>query len=209
MAALKDKYNSGLFIRSGRKVGANQINLAKGGEGGFIGGKIKGAKTVPDLQKSAKEWNEWRVLAQGDKVTFWCNGKMAWEATGLKPAKGYIGLQAEGARWSSANCTFVRSRSDSAVERRFAGPRGSANRRSTLERRPREVPPSLLFRARIDIVFGQFLLELVLVLQLLFKTIHLRFERLDRLGISRIGVDVLQLAAGLFADRTTPIDRSC
>jgi len=95
--ALRDKYNSGLFIRSGRKVGANQINLAKGAEGGFIGGKVKGAKTVPALQKPAGEWNEWRVLAQGDKVTFWCNGKLAWEATGLKTTKGYIGLQAEGA----------------------------------------------------------------------------------------------------------------
>ena len=95
--ALRDKYNSGLFIRSGRKVGANQINLAKGAEGGFIGGKVKGAKPVPDLQKPAGEWNEWRVLVRGDKVTFWCNGKLAWEATGLKPDKGYIGLQAEGA----------------------------------------------------------------------------------------------------------------
>jgi hypothetical protein len=95
--ALRDKYNSGLFIRSGRKVNANQINLAKGSEGAFIGGKATGAKKVPDLQKPAGEWNEWRVLAQGDKLTFWCNGKLAWEATGLKPAKGYIGLQAEGA----------------------------------------------------------------------------------------------------------------
>jgi hypothetical protein len=95
--AHRDKYNSGLFIRSGQKVNANQINLAKGAEGGFIGGKVKGAKPVPDLQKPAGEWNEWRVLVQGDKVTFWCNGKRAWEATGLKPAKGYIGLQAEGA----------------------------------------------------------------------------------------------------------------
>lgn len=95
--ARKEKYNSGLFIRSGRKVGANQINLAKGAEGGFIGGKVQGAKTVPALQKPSGEWNEWRVLAQGEKVTFWCNGKLAWEATGLKPARGYIGLQAEGA----------------------------------------------------------------------------------------------------------------
>lgn len=95
--ALRDKYNSGLFIRSGRKVGANQINLAKGAEGGFIGGKVKGAKTVPDLQKPAGEWNDWRVRVRGDKVTFWCNGKLAWEATGLKQDKGYIGLQAEGA----------------------------------------------------------------------------------------------------------------
>jgi hypothetical protein len=95
--ALREKYNSGLYIRSGQKVGANQINLAKGGEGGFVGGKVNGAKAVPELQKPAGQWNEWRVLVQGDKVTFWCNGKKAWEATGLKPSKGYIGLQAEGA----------------------------------------------------------------------------------------------------------------
>jgi hypothetical protein len=95
--ALRDKYNSGVYIRSGRKIGANQINLAKGGEGGFIGGTAKGAKVVPDLQKPAGEWNAWRILVRGDHVTFWCNGKLAWEATGLKPEKGYIGLQAEGA----------------------------------------------------------------------------------------------------------------
>ena len=95
--AVNDKYNSGFFIRSGEKVGANQINLAKGHEGAFIGGKIDGAKEVPTLQKGAGEWNEWRVLVVGDKVTFWCNDQLAWEATGLQPKEGYIGLQAEGA----------------------------------------------------------------------------------------------------------------
>jgi sugar lactone lactonase YvrE len=95
--ALRDKYNSGLFLRSGRKVGANQINLAKGAEGGFIGGKVEGAKTVPELQNPVGLWNEWRVLVRGERLTFWCNGQKAWEATGIKPAKGYIGLQAEGA----------------------------------------------------------------------------------------------------------------
>ena len=95
--AMKDKYNSGFYIRSGRKVGSNQINLAKGGEGGFIGGKITGAKTVPELQKAPMEWNEWRVLAVGDKVSFWCNGQLAWEGTELKDRRGYLGLQAEGA----------------------------------------------------------------------------------------------------------------
>lgn len=95
--SVRDSYNSGFFIRSGSKVGANQINLAKGGEGNFIGGKLTGAKPVPTLQKPAKEWNEWRVLAVGDKVTFWCNGQLAWEGTGLATKSGYIGLQAEGA----------------------------------------------------------------------------------------------------------------
>lgn len=94
---LKEKYNSGFFIRSGEKVGANQINLAHGAEGAFIGGKIAGAMAVPKLQKPAGEWNEWRVLAVGDKVTFWCNGQLAWEGTGLQTKEGYIGLQAEGA----------------------------------------------------------------------------------------------------------------
>ena len=93
----QDNYNSGFFIRSGKGLGTNQLNLAKGGEGAFIGGKIDGAKAVPGLQKPAREWNEWQVVAQGDKVTFTCNGKPAWVGTGLKSTTGYIGLHAEGA----------------------------------------------------------------------------------------------------------------
>jgi hypothetical protein len=95
--AHKEKYNSGVFVRSGRLVNANQINLAWGKQGDFITGGGKGARPVPDLQKPPGEWNEWRVLAVGDKVTFWCNGQMGWEATGVKPERGYLGLQAEGA----------------------------------------------------------------------------------------------------------------
>jgi hypothetical protein len=94
---MKDKYNSGLFIRSKPELGSNQLNLAKGSEGAFIGGKALGAKPVGDLQKPPGEWNEWRIVAAGEKLTFYCNGQLAWEATGLKPAEGHIGLQAEGA----------------------------------------------------------------------------------------------------------------
>lgn len=93
---LKDRYNSGFYVRSGPKLGSNQINLAKGAEGKFMA-KVTGGDPVPQLQKPSGEWNEWRVVVEGEKATFWCNGKQAWEATSLKPAKGYIGLQAEGA----------------------------------------------------------------------------------------------------------------
>jgi Domain of Unknown Function (DUF1080) len=100
--AMQEKYNSGFYIRSGRSVGANQINLAKGGEGGWVPGgggvKLTGAKTVPELQNKWSEWNAWRVTAVGDKVTFWCNDKLAWEATGFEAKRGYIGLQQEGAK---------------------------------------------------------------------------------------------------------------
>ena len=95
--ALQERYNSGLYIRCKADAGNNQINLAKGAEGGFVGGKADGAKTVPTLQNKPGEWNAWRVLAKGDKVSFWCNEKLAWEATGVKPDKGHLGLQAEGA----------------------------------------------------------------------------------------------------------------
>ena len=96
--AAAKSYNSGFYVRSGRNVGANQINLAKGTEGGLIGNKgAKGARTVPKLQKPPLEWNDWRVRAVGDKLTFWSNGELAWEASNFKPARGYLGLQAEGA----------------------------------------------------------------------------------------------------------------
>lgn len=93
---VKDRYNSGFYVRSSPKLGSNQINLAKGAEGKFMA-KVTGGDPVPQLQKPSGEWNEWRVIVEGEKAVFWCNGKQAWEATGLKPAKGYIGLQAEGA----------------------------------------------------------------------------------------------------------------
>lgn len=94
--AMKDRYNSGFWIRSGPKLGSNQINLAKGAEGKFMA-NAKGGDPVPQLQKPAGEWNEWRVVVAGENVAFYCNGQKAWEATALKPASGYIGLQAEGA----------------------------------------------------------------------------------------------------------------
>jgi len=94
---MKPKYNSGFFFRSGKKVGANQINLASGSEGNFINGKMMGPKPVPMMQKPSGEWNEWRLRCVGDKVTFHCNGELAWEGTGLAAKSGYLGLQAEGA----------------------------------------------------------------------------------------------------------------
>jgi hypothetical protein len=94
--SVKDNYNSGFYIRSGRLVGANQINLAKGAPGGFLGGRMKGTRAVPKLQKPPREWNDWRVLCVGDTVTFWCNGKLAWKGTEFAAKRGYLGLQAEG-----------------------------------------------------------------------------------------------------------------
>ncbi len=94
--AHKKGYNSGFYVRSGRDVGANQINLAEKDCGHLLGG-LKDAKAVPDLQKEPGEWNDWRVLGEGGRLILWVNGKKAWDITGFKPARGYLGLQAEGA----------------------------------------------------------------------------------------------------------------
>ncbi len=94
--ALKKGYNGGFFVRSGRQVNAHQINLAQNSCGNLMSG-AKGGAGVPDLQKPPGEWNEWRLLAAGDKLTFWCNGKQAWEVVGFKAPRGYLGWQAEGA----------------------------------------------------------------------------------------------------------------
>jgi hypothetical protein len=95
--AMQDNYNSGFYIRSERNSHSNQLNFKKGDEGmlQLPVGKPKGAKPAPELQRPLKEWNQWRVLVVGDKLTLWCNGQLAYEATGVAPARGYIGLQAE------------------------------------------------------------------------------------------------------------------
>jgi hypothetical protein len=99
--AHKKTYNSGFYIRSGKTVGANQINLNQPAVGELINTvpALKGKGVgVPELHKigGSGEWNDWRVLAVGKKVTFWVNGKQAWEVDEFVPERGYLGLQAEG-----------------------------------------------------------------------------------------------------------------
>src|SRR4051812_46416502 len=94
--AMRDKDKSGFFIRGGRGGKANQINLSQAAVGKLMSG-AEGGDPVPDLQKPVGEWNDWRVVAVGDRVTFWCNGRRAWEVGGFKDRRGYLGLQAEGA----------------------------------------------------------------------------------------------------------------
>jgi predicted dehydrogenase len=96
--AYKKGYNSGFYVRSGRAVNANQINLAETDCGHLINSSSKGGPKVPELQKPVGQWNDWRVRVVGSKLTFWCNGQKAWEVEDFQPARGYLGLQAEGAQ---------------------------------------------------------------------------------------------------------------
>lgn len=99
--AHKKSYNSGFYVRSGKAVGSNQINLNAPAVGELINTvpaiKEKG-KGVPELHKEGGngEFNDWRVVCIGNKISFWVNGKKAWDVDEFVPARGYLGLQAEG-----------------------------------------------------------------------------------------------------------------
>jgi hypothetical protein len=99
--AERERYDSGLYVRSGKKVGANQIQLGQGGEGSL--GGVQGAKAVPKMHKPPGQWNSWEVTCVGDKIKLVVNGELAWEATGFKPDRGYLGIQAEGHRLEFRN----------------------------------------------------------------------------------------------------------
>jgi len=97
----KKTYNSGFYVRSGKAVGSNQINLNQPAVGELINTvpALKGKGVgVPELHKEGGngEWNDWRVLVVGKKITFWVNGKQAWEVDEFVPERGYLGIQAEG-----------------------------------------------------------------------------------------------------------------
>ncbi len=116
--ALRDKYNSGLFIRSGRNVNANQINLNSGAIGKLMRGAT-GGDPVPALQKSPGEWNDWRVVAVGDRVMFYCNGQRPGRSTASRIARDILASRRSWLRWSSATCG---SRSSTARPRRVEYP---------------------------------------------------------------------------------------
>ena len=52
--AMRAKYNSGFYIRSRRKVGNNQINLAKGGEGRFLRRQNERRQVCPGITEAGQ-----------------------------------------------------------------------------------------------------------------------------------------------------------
>ena len=52
---------------------------------------------------SAGEWVKFRIEARGTNLSLDVNGQRAWEFHDLKPARGFIGLQAEGKSFDFRN----------------------------------------------------------------------------------------------------------
>ena len=97
---LETNYNSGFFVRSGLAGkpfpdGGWQINLKQSALGALVKGKdvVLQSKTPA---KPASKWTKFRMEVRGKSLTLFVNGERAWEFTELEPARGYVGIQAEG-----------------------------------------------------------------------------------------------------------------
>jgi hypothetical protein len=90
-------YDSGIYIRASDPVAGQpfpkryQINLKQGDEGNLLG--LKGGTSTGLIKPG--EWNHFKITVLGDRAELEINGQLAWKATGLEDAEGYIGLQSE------------------------------------------------------------------------------------------------------------------
>jgi len=91
------RFDAGVYLRAGRagrpfpKRGY-QVNMLQGQVGTVIGipdGKASG------LARPAGEWNTFDIELVGDRIRTHVNGRLAYEARGLKIACGHLGLQVE------------------------------------------------------------------------------------------------------------------
>ncbi len=108
---LKTNYNSGIFIRAplaGQPWAPDiwQINTKQTGIGELLAGPVKIIRSVtPAVPAGA--WVSFRIEARGTNLMLWVDGRRAWDFHALKPASGYIGLQAEGKDFEFRNLQIV------------------------------------------------------------------------------------------------------
>jgi hypothetical protein len=58
---------------------------------------VKGFRGKQDVEKAVGEWNRYECVAQGDKITIILNGVTMNECNNVKPHKGRLQIQSEGA----------------------------------------------------------------------------------------------------------------
>ena len=96
---LETNFNSGVFVRApleGNPWATNvwQVNLKQSAVGELLDGSRKAVTST--TKKAVDEWVKFRIEARGKKLTLDVNSERAWEFNEFVPARGYIGLQAEG-----------------------------------------------------------------------------------------------------------------
>ena len=109
---LETNYNSGFFLRApiaGEPWATNiwQVNTKQGAIGELLQGSTKIMKPVTP-PAPAGEWVKFRIEARGTNLSLDVNGKRAWEFHEFIPARGYLGLQAEGRSFDFRNLRVLK-----------------------------------------------------------------------------------------------------
>jgi hypothetical protein len=114
---MKTNYNSGVFIRApiaGQPWAPDiwQINTKQTGIGELLAGSNKIIRSVTKPIPPG-EWVSFRIEARGTNLTLSVNEDRVWEFHALKPATGFIGLQAEGKPFEFRNLQILDLTADS------------------------------------------------------------------------------------------------
>ena len=104
---LESNYNSGIFVRAPREgnpwaTNVWQINTKQSAIGELLEGSTKVVR-VNAAPLPAGEWIKFRIEAQGPELSLDVNGHRAWQFSEFTPARGYLGLQAEGKTFEFRN----------------------------------------------------------------------------------------------------------
>jgi hypothetical protein len=102
---IKEKGDSGIYLRGSPQVQIWDPNLQKIGSGGLYNNQKNPSKPIKLADKPVGEWNTFRIRMVGEKVSVWLNGELVVDDTVLenywergKPiyATGQIELQNHG-----------------------------------------------------------------------------------------------------------------
>lgn len=96
MVANPDKEGARLYQSGGRPVTINSGRIDWFARSPAWKDTI-GFRGKHDIEKPVGEWNTMEVVAFGDKVDIYLNGKLVNQAFDVRPSKGHIQIQAEGA----------------------------------------------------------------------------------------------------------------
>lgn len=95
-AALEKQNGSYIFNPDGKPVTINEGRINWYGRDPGWQDK-KGFRGKGDIEKPVGEWNKLECIADGNNITIILNGKKVNYATSVKPSKGKIQIQSEGA----------------------------------------------------------------------------------------------------------------
>lgn len=101
-------------LRAGNAGDIVMINTGSGvtvrGESYLVNGDARfasAAKTLPEIEKPAGEWNHCKIVNGGTTLEVWVNGEKVNSASSMTLSSGFVGFQSEGTPLAIRNLSLV------------------------------------------------------------------------------------------------------